>query len=120
MRVSCASVGGPDQHLPAEDDSTRTLDVVIEALVGIPISVQVIESLLALKVLKLHHHVGEDLGGGLHELVHELLLLGNRDALGAQAEVERVLEICLVGGAAVEHNGQRLVRVDAGGRRVQG
>lgn len=109
-----------DQHLPAQDNGTSTLDVVIKTLVSVPISVKVIEGLLALKVLELHHHVGVDLGSSDHELVHELLLLGHRDALGAQAEVERVLQVRLVGSAAVEHNGQRLVRVDTGSRRVQG
>ena len=89
-------------------------------LVLVPVTVKVVEGLLALKVFELHHHVGVDLGGGLHELVHELLLFTHGDALGTKTQVERIPEVVLVGGAAVEHDRQGLLWVDTGCGRVQG
>jgi hypothetical protein len=108
------------RNLPAEDHGTSTLDVIVEALVLVAVAVEVVEGLLTLEVLELHHHVRVDVGASLHELVHEGLLLGGRRALGPQAEVQRVPEVGLVVGAAVEDNGQRLLRVDTGGSSVQG
>lgn len=124
------------EHLPSENDSSSSLDVVVEALVAVAVPVEVVEGLLALKILELNtagrsagypcaarkrhlHHVGVDLGGSLHELVHEFLLLRHGNALGAQTQVERVLQVGLIRGAAVEDDGQRLLRVDAGRGRVQ-
>lgn len=71
--------------LPSKNDSTSTLDIVVETLVAVSVTVQVLEGLLGLKVLKLDDHLRVDLLDGRHELVHELLLLLDRRALLTQA-----------------------------------
>lgn len=106
-------------NLPGEDNSSSSLDIIVEALVLIAVPIEVVESLFTFKVLKLHNHVREDFSGSLHELVHELLLLGNRDTLLTKAQVERVLQVGLVGGTAVEDDRERLVRVNTSSSRVQ-
>lgn len=110
---------GRKRDIPSENDSTSALDVIVEATVRVAVAVQVAESLFTLKVLKLDNHVRVDLLGGLHELVHELLLDANRGALLAQAKVERILEVVLVVCTAVQDDGQSLVGVDTGGGSVQ-
>ena len=87
---------------------------------GVLIPVEILEGLLSLKVLELDDHVRIHILDSLHELVHKLLLLGRVDALLAQTEVERVLQVGLVVGAAVKYDGQGLLGMDTGGGGVQG
>ena len=106
-------------HIPGEDDGTGALDIIIKALLGVPIPVEVLEGLFGLKVLELDDHVRVDLLDGGHELIHELLLHGGGDTLLAQAQVQGVLQVGLIVGAAVEDDGKRLLGVDTGGGGVQ-
>lgn len=85
----------------------------------VAVAVEIAESLLTLKVLKLDNHVRVHLLGSLHELVHELLLDSNARALLAQTKVQRVLEVVLVVGTAVQDDGQSLVGVDTSSSSVQ-
>jgi hypothetical protein len=105
--------------LPSKHNGTSALDIVIECPVGISVSVQVVEGLFTVEILKLDYHVGVHFFDGLHELVHEVLLILIRNSLLAQTQVERVLQIRLVVGAAVQNDGQGLGRVNACSRRVQ-
>lgn len=108
------------KSIPCKDNGTGSLNIIVKALVVIAIPVEVIERLLALEILKLHDHVRIDVLGGRHELVHELLLLGNRRPLGTQAEVEGILQVGLVGGSAIQDNGEGLLGVDTGCGGIQG
>lgn len=75
------------------------LDVIVEHAVQLgvePVTVQVVEGLLGLKILKLDNHVGVDLLDGVHDLVAEVLLLLDRGTLGAQTKVERVAQVLLL------------------------
>lgn len=101
------------KNLPSQNNGSSSLDVVIEALVSVSVTVQIIEGLFGLEILKLNHHVGIDLLGGCHELVHEILLLLDRRALLPQTHVKLVFEVALVVGATVENNGQGLGGIDA-------
>jgi len=40
--------------------------------------------------------------------------------LGAETEIERVLQVGLVGCAAIQDDGERPFRVDTGGGRIEG
>jgi len=106
--------------LPSKNDSTSTLNIVIEALVLVPIPVEVVEGLFTLEVFELHNHFREDITGSLHELIHELLLLGHRDTLGAKTQIQRIFQVGLVGGTAIQDDWEGLVGVDTGSRDVQG
>jgi hypothetical protein len=46
-----------------------------EASVLVSVTLKVTESLLTVEILELNNHVGEHLTSGLHELVHESLLV---------------------------------------------
>lgn len=118
--ISYAQLQQEMLSLPSKDDSTSTLDVIVEGTVSVAVSVQVVESLLTLEVLELDNHVRVHLLDSSHELIHELLLDGNRGALLAQTQVEGVLQVSLVVGATVENDGQALGRVDTSGGSVQG
>lgn len=91
-----------------------------EALVSVTVSGEVAESLLAVKVLKLNNHVGEDIASSLHKLVHELGLDGVGRTLLSETQVEGVLEVVLVVCTAVQNDGESLVGVDTGGTGVEG
>lgn len=106
-------------NVAAKNHSASALDVIVEASVAVPVAVEVVEGLGALKVLELDNHVGVHLLDSIHELVHELLLDAYGDALLAQTQVQGVLEVSLVVGASVENNGQSLFRVDACGGSIQ-
>lgn len=72
------------------------------------------------QVIETYDHLGVDLGSSRHELVHEFLLFRNRDTLGTHAQVEWILEVVLVRGAAVQDDREGFFGVDAGSSRVQG
>lgn len=112
-------VGEEKRNLPSQHDSTGSLDVVVEALVLVTVTVEVVESLLGLKVLELHDHIWVDLLGGGHELVGKCLLLSNGWALLAESKVELILQVGLIVGTAVQHDRQGLAGVDTGGRSVK-
>lgn len=107
-------------NIPSEDDSSSSLDVIVEAAVGVTVAVEVLESLLALEVLELDDHVGVDVLNSLHELVHELLLDAYGNTLLAKTKVQGVLEVGLVVSAGVNDNRQSLARVNASSSSVQG
>jgi hypothetical protein len=95
------------------------LDIVVEAFVGVAVAFEVTECLFALEILELYDHLRVNLFGGLHEIIHELLLDLSRRALLAEAEVEGVLEVGLIVRAAVEDDGKSLLGVDAGSTCVE-
>lgn len=105
--------------LPSKDNGTSALDIVIESPVGISVSVQVVESLFAVEIFKLDYHVGVHFFNGLHEFVHEVLLILVGHSLLAQTQIEGVLQVRLVVCAAVENDGQGLGGVNARSRRIQ-
>jgi hypothetical protein len=107
-------------NLPSKDDGSSSLNVIVEALVGIPITVQVVEGLFALEIFKLNDHLWVDFLGSFHELIHEVLLLTHGDALRAQSEVQRILQVCLIGSTAVQDNGEGLFWMNTGSSCVEG
>ena len=106
-------------YSPSKDDSTGALDIIIECPVGISISVQIVEGLFAVKVFELDDHVGIHLLHGIHEFIHECLLLLKGNSPLAQAQVEGILEIGLVVGASIQDDGQSLRGVNTSGRNIQ-
>lgn len=96
------------------------MDIIVEALVVIAITVEVVEGLLTLEVFKLHNHIWVDFLGSLHELVHEVLLLAHGNALGAQTQVEGILQVRLISSTAVQDNRESLLRVNTGRSCVEG
>lgn len=85
-----------------------------------PVSIQIVEGLFTIKVLKLDDHVGIYILYGSHEFVHEVLLDIDRNSLLAQTQVERVAEVALIVSARIQDDGQRLGGVNAGSCCVQG
>ena len=79
----------------------------------VPVSVQVVKGLLALKVLELDNHIGVDLLNGLHEVIHKLLLDLQRGTLLPETEIQRIIEIGHVICATVQDDWERLGGVDA-------
>lgn len=106
-------------NLPAKNNSASSLDIVIEAPAGVPVSVQVLECLLTLKVLELHNHVGIHFLHGFHELVHEVLLDGEFWTLLSKTQVQGILEVGLIVGTAVQDNRQRLLGADTCSSGIQ-
>ena len=90
-----------------------------KALVIITVSSEVAESLLAVKVLELNNHVGEDIASSLHKLIHELGLDSVRRTLLSKAKVEGIPQILLVVGTAVQNDRESLLGVDTGGAGVE-
>lgn len=74
---------------------------------------------MALEILELNDHVGEDIVNSLHELIHESLLLLEGRALLAQTQVEGVAEIILIVGTAIQDNRESLVGVNTGSASVE-
>ena len=96
------------------------MDVVVEHAVVVAVLLEEPVGVVGGEVLELDEAAGAVLGDdGVHELVHELVVVAARDAVLAQADVERVGEQLAVVGAHVEHDRQTLVGVDARQRCVQ-
>lgn len=110
---------GSSAFVPCQDDGTSTLDVIVEAPVLVSVTSQVVEGLLGLEVLELDDHVGVDLSHGLHEFVHELLGDSRGGTPGTKTEVQRVLQVGLIVGTRVQHNGKGLAGVDTSSAGVE-
>jgi len=100
-----------------EDDSTSTLDVVVEHGVGVLVALERREGVL--EVLVLDDNTGPALGKGGHELVKELTLLIGGDLVASAAHVERVVAELLVAGAQVEGQGESSIGSDTSAGSVE-
>jgi hypothetical protein len=100
-----------------EDDSTGTLDVVVEHGVGVLVTLERREGVL--EVLVLDDDTGPALGKGGHELVKELTLLIGRDLVASAAHVQRVVAELLVAGSQVESEGESGIGSDTSAGSVE-
>lgn len=72
--------------IPSKDDSSSTLDVIVEDLLVL-VPLEVGKGLLGLEVLELDDHIRVHIRHGLHELIHELTCLIDGHALMAEAKI---------------------------------
>lgn len=100
-----------------EDDSTGTLDVVVEHGVGVLVTLERREGVL--EVLVLDDNTGPALGKGGHELVEELTLLIGGDLVASAAHVQRVVAELLVAGTQVEGQGKSGIGSDTSAGSVE-
>ena len=100
---------------PRKHDGAGALDVVVEEREARAVALEVRERLVRREVLELDEEFGEGGAHFVHEFVHELVELGERAPLLAQAEVERVVEELLGVGAGVEADGHGGLGADAVG-----
>ena len=107
-------------NVPAKNNGTSTLDIVIESAVAISITIQVVECLFAVEVFKLDNHVGVHFLHRFHKLVHELLLNFYGGTLLSKTQVHGILQVGLIVGTAIQDDGQSLGGMDARGSSVQG
>jgi hypothetical protein len=87
-------LGQPERGEEAGDrDRGRALDVIVEGAIMLAVLVEQPEGVRVAKVLELYEGVlAVALDRGLHELVHELVVLRAGDALVPMADVQRVLQ----------------------------
>lgn len=83
------------------------------------IPLEIVESFLSLKILKLHNHVWEDIRDSLHELIHKLLCLLIRHTWLAETEIEWIAEVALVASSIVENDWKSVLWWDTGSSSVE-
>lgn len=101
----------------SEDNSTGTLDVVVECAVCVLVALQSGEGVL--EILELDNDSRPPLGQSSHELVEELTLLVGSNLLASASQVQRVLNEGLVGGSEIEHKWKSCLWADAGACSVK-
>jgi len=95
------------------------LDVIVEGAEALPVLLQQAERVPCGEVLELDDRLGEHLGHGVEELVDEIVVGVTTKPLARQPDVERIVEEFLVIRSHIQHDGQRVGRVDAGAGAVQ-
>ena len=110
----------PGRKEAAQDDSARSLDVVVEARQSMAVALEDPQRVVLLEVLPLDDGGGKDTPHRPDERLHHLVVGLTPQTGRAEAEIERVVEELRSVGPDVERDGQRPGRVDAGRRRVQG
>ena len=103
----------------SDRDGRRALNVVVERADAVLVLLEEAERVLVAEVLPLQQRLREALLHRAHELVDELVVVLAAHARLVDARVERVGAEALVLGAHVQHDGQRVVRVEARARRVE-
>jgi len=86
MIISNENVGSLAECVPSQDDSSSSLDVVVEDLLVL-VPLEICEGLLGLEVLELYNHIRIYVGHGLHELIHEFTCLLYRDTLLTETKI---------------------------------
>lgn len=105
---------------PGQSDRGGALDVVVEAAVVVPVPVEDVEGRGVPKVLELDEAVGPvALLHGVHELLHQLVVLGPALSGLAAPHVELLLAQRRVVGAYVKRDGKGVRRVDPPAGNVQ-
>src|SRR4029450_2164779 len=82
--------------------------------------VQEVKGVLLLEVLPLEQRAREATAHGGDELIHDRVVLGPAKTPVRPAEIQVVVQQRLVVRAHIEADGQRMARMDAGRRRVDG
>ena len=91
---------------PSQNSGSGALDIIIEHQVILLVSLQQLDGVLGLEVLKLDQSPGPPQLDGSHELINERQVLLSLHPSLLDAKVAGVLEKLLIVGPNIQHNWQ--------------
>lgn len=105
-------------HDTCQDDSTGSLDIIVEASVGVAVSLERWEGVL--KILELDNDSWPFVVQGNHHLIQELQHLRWADTVHLSAQVKWVVEVVLIVGTQVEGDWKGTLWMDTSASAVEG